>query len=322
MPRMNGTRLLLALFLVLSASSAPQASQRWMEKRAENPETTQAGSVAPQRKAMTLWEARKAILETLPRVMNHREWEVAWGSYDDEDVTISAARVSAYTIEYDYTSVRYTRRYSCPNGNSLCSGRDSGTDKLDLKKIGGVVGVVSPGWIPAGGRKRRYTKSSCLGYCLTAGGEYVDSYLVWSGYQEAKAVADALNRLSAYVRGERTPEEEAAWRDFPQKAAAWRTLAVKPPLPDEARKHRILAEQAFGEKDLIGAVEEYEGGLAIDPVWPDGHFNAALLYAELGLYYQAIQHMRAYVELVPDARDTQSARDQMVIWEAELAKTK
>jgi tetratricopeptide (TPR) repeat protein len=145
---------------------------------------------------------------------------------------------------------------------------------------------------------------------------------VWSGYQEAKAVADALNHLSAYARCERTPEEEAAWRDFPQKAGAWRALAVKPPLPDEARKHRILAEQAFGEKDLIGAVEEYEAGLAIDPVWPDGHFNAALLYAELGLYYQAIQHMRAYVESVPDARDTQSARDQMVIWEAELAKTK
>ena len=192
MPRINGTRLLLALFLVLSASSAPQASQRWIEKRAENSETTQAGSVAPQRKAMTLWEARKAILETLPRVINHREWEVAWGSYDDEDVTISAARVSAYTIEYDYTYVRYTRRYSYTNGNTLCSGRDSGTDKLDLKKIAGVVEVVSPGWIPAGGRRRRYTKSSCLGYCLTAGGEYVDSYLVWSGYQKAKAVAVAI----------------------------------------------------------------------------------------------------------------------------------
>jgi hypothetical protein len=32
--------------------------------------------------------------------------------------------------------------------------------------------------------------------------------------------------------------------------------------------------------------------------------------------------MRAYVELVPEAPDASQARDQMVIWEAELAKAR
>jgi tetratricopeptide (TPR) repeat protein len=138
--------------------------------------------------------------------------------------------------------------------------------------------------------------------------------------EQAQAFADALNRLRAFARGERTLEEDAVWRGFPQKATAWRALAVKPPLAEQVRKHRILAEKYFSDKDLYGAIGEYEAGLAINPVWPEGHFNAALLCAELASYDDAIQHMRAYVELVPDGSDTQSARDQMVIWEAELKK--
>jgi hypothetical protein len=143
----------------------------------------------------------------------------------------------------------------------------------------------------------------------------------WDTRQQAQALADALNPLSAYARGERTPEAAAVWSDFPQKTAAWRALAVKPPLAEEVRKHRILAEKAFSEKDLYGAVEEYEAGLAIDPMWPEGHFNAALLCGELKVYAEAIRYMHAYVELVPNGSDTQSARDQMIIWEAELTKT-
>ena len=50
--------------------------------------------------------------------------------------------------------------------------------------------------------------------------------------------------------------------------------------------------------------------------------NAALLCAELGYYSEALHHMRAYLELVPDAPDAQQARDHMVIWEAKLTKTK
>jgi regulator of sirC expression with transglutaminase-like and TPR domain len=53
--------------------------------------------------------------------------------------------------------------------------------------------------------------------------------------------------------------------------------------------------------------------LDIDSVWPEGHFNATLLYAELKNYDDAIRHMRAYLELVPEAPDAQAARDQMVM---------
>jgi tetratricopeptide (TPR) repeat protein len=110
-------------------------------------------------------------------------------------------------------------------------------------------------------------------------------------------------------------QDAAAWADFQQKAAAWRALPVKPALSEEVRLERVQAENAFREKRLADAAGHYESGLKINPVWPEGHFNAALIEAELEDYDKAIWHMRAYVELVPDATDSREARDQIAIWQ-------
>ncbi len=80
----------------------------------------------------------------------------------------------------------------------------------------------------------------------------------------------------------------------------------------------MRAEIAVKEKRLAAAADHYESGLKINPVWPEGHFNAALLYAELGEYDKAIWHMRAYVELVPDAPDAKEAREQSYVSQYKL----
>jgi hypothetical protein len=51
------------------------------------------------------------------------------------------------------------------------------------------------------------------------------------------------------------------------------------------------------------------------PTWPEGNFNAALIAGELGFYADAIEHMQAYLELVPSAADAEAARDKIVIWQ-------
>jgi tetratricopeptide (TPR) repeat protein len=109
-------------------------------------------------------------------------------------------------------------------------------------------------------------------------------------------------------------QDNVAWADFQQKAAAWRALPVKPAISEEVRLERVQAENAVKEKRLAAAVEHYQAGLKMDPAWPEGHFNAGLIYAELGEYDKAVWHMRAYVELVPDAPDARGARDQIAIW--------
>jgi tetratricopeptide (TPR) repeat protein len=135
---------------------------------------------------------------------------------------------------------------------------------------------------------------------------------------KAQDYAEALNVLSAHARGEDHAQQEAGWREFQQKAAAWRALPTKPPLSDDVRMHRLMAEDALKQKQFDQALAEYEAGLEIDPLWPEGHYNAALLYGELPEYEWAVWHMQAYLELRPDAPDAPQARDQLLLWQGKL----
>jgi tetratricopeptide (TPR) repeat protein len=135
-------------------------------------------------------------------------------------------------------------------------------------------------------------------------------HLMWYDAGTAELFANALNHLR-----DMTGAQGMALRNLPQAADAWRALPQKPPVPEEVRGQRLLAETAFKERKLEKALYHYERGLELYPVWPEGRFNAALVAAELHSYGVAVEHMRAYLELVPDAPDAQSARDQVVIWQ-------
>lgn len=102
---------------------------------------------------------------------------------------------------------------------------------------------------------------------------------------------------------------------FKEKAKAWRALPAKPPLPESANRYRVLAEDAFKEKDFYKAIDYYNKGLEIYPLWPAGQFNAALICGELKLYTEAVGHMQRYLALVPDAKDAKAAREKIYIWE-------
>ena len=137
-------------------------------------------------------------------------------------------------------------------------------------------------------------------------------HLAWirSSSAPASALARALNRLR-----EMSGEPGMALRNFPEAAAAWRALPTKPPVPEEVRAQRLLAETALQEHQAPKALNHYETGIELYPVWPEGRFNAALIAAELQFYSEAVEQMRAYLELVPDSPDAQSAKDQIVIWQ-------
>ena len=125
----------------------------------------------------------------------------------------------------------------------------------------------------------------------------------------AESFAAALNRLCTFAK------DTSPLHTFTQRAAAWRALSTKPPLPEEVRIERLMAEDALKEKQPEKALNHYEKGLEISPTWPQGYFNAALIAAQLGFYDEAVEHMQAYLELAPDAADAQSARDQIGIWQ-------
>ena len=135
--------------------------------------------------------------------------------------------------------------------------------------------------------------------------------------QAAKNFAAALNRLHVLAN-----DNGAAWNQFRQQAAAWRALSTKPPLPDAVRIQRIAAEDAIKNSHPDAAMDYYEAGLAQYPTWPEGHFNAALIAAELGDYTDATEHMQSYLELVPNAPDAQAAHDQLDLWQLKAKEQK
>ena len=188
-----------------------------------------------------------------------------------------------------------------------------GEFKVDLKSIG-ALGITrcGPAWcLQIDGKDPIYGKG------VARPDRNIVGLLAWDTSQDAQAFADAVNRLHSSVSDGDTARR-AAWPEFQRKAAAWRALALKPQISEDTRRHKLLAEDAFGEKKIDAAVEEYEAGLQVDPTWTEGHFNAALLCAELGYYSDAVWHMRSYIELLPDAPDSQAARDKILVWEHKI----
>ncbi len=124
-------------------------------------------------------------------------------------------------------------------------------------------------------------------------------------------------RNEALMRGKQL-YDAVSFQTFQEKARAWRALTQKPPLSEDVRQFRVQAEDAFQKKEFEKAAECYEQGLAIEPLWPDGQLNAALLYGELEMNAWAVLHMKRYLELCPDAEDAKKCRDQMYIWEGKI----
>jgi len=135
-----------------------------------------------------------------------------------------------------------------------------------------------------------------------------------SDWTNARLLVDSVNRLIVEAKNG-NPTDASEWAGFKVNAAAWRALATKPAFPEEARKYSVLAEDALQNKNFDTAVKNYEAGLQMFPLWPEGYFNAAMICAEIGDYTNALDHMRHYLELVPDAPDALAARDKTFIWE-------
>ena len=102
-----------------------------------------------------------------------------------------------------------------------------------------------------------------------------------------------------------------------EQAAAWIASGSHVNLPDEALRHKVLGDHAFEQRDFQRAADEYEAALQIYPTWPDGQYVCAAIESQLKDYDDAIPHMKAYLELVPNAPNAEKAKEQIWIWQDE-----
>jgi tetratricopeptide (TPR) repeat protein len=110
-------------------------------------------------------------------------------------------------------------------------------------------------------------------------------------------------------------DDAKAFAEFQEKVRVWQILPQKPPLSEEVRRFRVLADDAVQSKDFDKAASFYEKGLSLDPLWPAGQFNAALIYGELKDYSMAVIHMKRYLALDPNVKDARAYQDKIYIWE-------
>jgi len=105
--------------------------------------------------------------------------------------------------------------------------------------------------------------------------------------------------------------------DFKEKAAQYRALAVKPAISEEQRKFVVQANALNQLKDYSAAIKLYRKAIEVDPVsYPAAYFNLALISAQTKRYDKAIDSMKKYLLLVPEAQDARSAQDKVYEWEA------
>lgn len=153
------------------------------------------------------------------------------------------------------------------------------------------------------------------GYGVNTGGDGVH-YSWIKDKALAIRMADAIyvlkNKLYTDAADPRSQQER-----FVETARKYRFANPKPVLPEDARRHRLQAEEAVAGKRYGDAVRAYDSALQVAPWWPDGHFNNAIILSELKLYDDAIEAMKRYLELVPNAPDVRAAQDRIYQWEGQ-----
>jgi tetratricopeptide (TPR) repeat protein len=234
---------------------------------------------------MTLWEARRKLVESFMLASPNRSHMI---------VDSGSFQFTLDSFEFDAVCDKKREHF-----------------KVDLKNLEPAIGKFSESGF--------MRVKSEAGKDLSAPLNRLVFFKMGVGAGEslayAQSLANALNSLRYYAGDAGDP-----LRAFAQRATAWRTLATKPPIPEEVRVQRLLAENAIKENNPNEALFHYVTGVELYPIWPEGNFNAALIAAELHLYAEAIEHMQAYLELVPDAPDAQAARDKIVIWRSKITQ--
>lgn len=128
----------------------------------------------------------------------------------------------------------------------------------------------------------------------------------------AQSMADALLTLKRASTGEDAARDASR---FETEARAYRETRDKPQLTEDLRRLKVQAEGAVRDRNFEDAADLYEQALGIAPWWPEGHFNRALILAEVGDYDLAIGEMKRYLLLEPAAPNARAVKDRIYDWE-------
>ena len=133
---------------------------------------------------------------------------------------------------------------------------------------------------------------------------------------ELKKYREAMREMKRYLQLIPDAPDARAAQD---RIYQWEVIASLE-LPEEVRKLKMQAEGAVRNHKFEEAAELYGKVLDIAPEWTVGHYNRAIVLAEIHEYSTAITEMKRYLTLVPDAPDARAAQDKIYEWERKAGK--
>ncbi len=81
---------------------------------------------------------------------------------------------------------------------------------------------------------------------------------------------------------------------------------------DLAQKHfdrgMVIIETAKSNDDFKAAISEFESAKIYLNNWADAYYNLGLLYDKLEMYSNSIKNYKAYIQLAPDAEDSEEVK--------------
>lgn len=143
--------------------------------------------------------------------------------------------------------------------------------------------------------------------------------LVFTGITAAYAQsATPEETLKQYVSDLRKNPDDYSLREKIIKLA--QEMKPAPPIPEEARRHYVMALTLFKEarkaEDFKEPVEEYKSALLVAPWWPEANRDLGLALEAAQRHNEAIRALKLYIASGPGEEKTRAAQDEIYKIEA------
>lgn len=147
-----------------------------------------------------------------------------------------------------------------------------------------------------------------------------DYFWLWSGWSQtdAQQMADALRVLVLDARQQIDRMLATRYQKFLELCSTYIDSKTSAPVPEEARQHQLLSQDAASRNDTDKALDESDKMVDAAPCWAQARYQAAQLEAQVGYYPVAVQNLKKYLLLEPDASNAQAVKDQILIWNGRM----
>jgi tetratricopeptide (TPR) repeat protein len=287
-------RISIVTIALLQSACADRAPQKWPGAAVSNPQFA-----VPQLAAgMSLWEAKDII-------QRGARWQWSDGSADSFQSSLEFTPERMWIHVYQQPDTTLQHRGNTPNT------KDSEA-RCQFEQFNPYVMAGDTFMKHGTHRGTRY-------YAVWTAPKIACVVISVPTLEQAEQVAAALLRWKTATLESRQAALTEEQMHFDAVAEKYRAALPKPAIPEELRRFTVMADTAVSDKRFSDAVNSYLDGLRVAPWWPEGQFNAALVLGEIHYYDEAIEHMRKYLVLVPDAPDARAAQDKIYAWQGEKA---